>query len=45
MLQIKDIKIVREISSFFTNIEVYFKESKQHLNLGKNQSVDFDVQI
>jgi hypothetical protein len=27
------------------SIEVFFKEAKQHLFLGKNQSVDFDAQI
>jgi len=27
------------------SIELFYKESKQHLNLGKSQSIDFDTQI
>lgn len=34
-----------EIYSIRWSIEVFFKEAKQHLNLGKSQSRDFDAQI
>ncbi len=36
---------VLEIYQIRWSIEVFFKESKQLLGLGKTQSVDFDVQI
>lgn len=34
-----------EIYSIRWSIEVFFKEAKQHLQLGKSQSQDFDAQI
>jgi len=34
-----------EIYQIRWSIEVFFKESKQMLNLGKSQSIDFDAQI
>lgn len=34
-----------EIYSIRWSIEVFFKEAKQHLQLGKSQSRDFDAQI
>ncbi len=34
-----------EIYSIRWSIEVFFKEAKQYLNLGKSQSQDFDAQI
>ena len=34
-----------EIYKIRWSIEVFFKDCKQYLNLGKNQSTDFDTQI
>jgi len=43
----KTLSFTKMMSKYSTrwSIEVFFKETKQLLNLGKNQSTNFDVQV